>query len=54
MADVQALLTQTGARITDGPGAIGLYHLSFDSAGAREAARAVLGLSPLVTLVAEE
>lgn len=54
MGDVQTLLRESGARIVDGPGALGLYRLAFESAEAREAARAMLAASPLVDLVAEE
>ncbi|MDB2407188.1 hypothetical protein N9W17_01475 [Jannaschia sp.] len=54
MGEIQALLRATGARIADGPGAIGLYRLSFETEAARDAARATLVASPLVDLVAEE
>ncbi|MCK0167642.1 hypothetical protein MWU52_08800 [Jannaschia sp. S6380] len=51
---VEALLRETGARIVDGPGALGLYRLAYESTSAREAARIALAASPLVELVAEE
>ncbi|MEM7488051.1 MAG: hypothetical protein AAF390_02895 [Pseudomonadota bacterium] len=54
IGEVQALLRETGARIVDGPGAIGLYRLAFETAAARDAARDTLDGSPLVELVAEE
>jgi anti-sigma factor RsiW len=54
MGEVQALLSETGARIVDGPGAIGIYRLAFEDEAARDAAQARLEASPLVDLVASE
>ncbi|MEM1431226.1 MAG: hypothetical protein AAGG09_17370 [Pseudomonadota bacterium] len=42
VADLNALLDEIGARIVDGPGALGLFTLAFDDAAAREAAEALL------------
>lgn len=53
-ADIAALLTPLGARITDGPTALGLLRLSFADAGSRQQAIGVLEASDdLVELVAE-
>ncbi|WP_121063346.1 hypothetical protein [Chachezhania antarctica] len=49
LADLTALLQRIGARITEGPGAIGLYTLSFDDEAARDAAEAALADDPRVT-----
>lgn len=54
MGAVQSLLNELDARIVDGPGAIGLYRLAFDTEAARDAARETLAASPLVDLIAEE
>ncbi|WP_375173651.1 hypothetical protein [Pseudooceanicola sp.] len=54
MADIEALLRDTGGRIVDGPSAIGLYRISFESEDALAAARDRLSASPLVDLLAEE
>lgn len=54
MADVQTLLREADARIVDGPSAIGLYRLSFETEEALAAARVQLSASPLVELLAEE
>lgn len=54
MGAVQSLLNELDARIVDGPGAIGLYRLAFDTEAARDAARETLASSPLVDLIAEE
>ncbi len=54
IGDIQELLRATNARIVDGPGAIGLYRLAFETEAARDAGREVLSASPLVELVAEE
>jgi anti-sigma factor RsiW len=54
MGAVEALLGEVGARVVDGPGAVGLYRLAFETAAARDAARETLAASPLVELVAEE
>ncbi|KIT15066.1 hypothetical protein [Jannaschia aquimarina] len=53
-ADIEALLRETGARIVDGPSAIGLYRIAFEDEVARTEARAALEASALVELVAEE
>lgn len=39
---VAALLAETGAEVTGGPGALGVFHLSFADEAAREAALAIL------------
>lgn len=54
MGAVQTMLGELGARIVDGPGAIGLYRLAFETEAARDAARTALAASPLVDLVAED
>ncbi|WP_299029240.1 hypothetical protein [uncultured Sulfitobacter sp.] len=54
MADIEALLRETGANIADGPSALGLYRLVFDDPNAREAALSTLETSPFVALVAEQ
>lgn len=54
MGEIQALLGELGGRIVDGPGAIGLYRLAFETAATRDTARETLATSPLVDLVAEE
>ena len=36
MAQIQALLTDTGGRVIDGPSALGLWQIAFDSAAARD------------------
>ncbi|WP_238367226.1 hypothetical protein [Mesobacterium pallidum] len=54
MAETQALLREIGARVVDGPSAIGLFRLAFDSAEDLAAARAALAASPLIDLVSEE
>ncbi|CTQ48576.1 hypothetical protein [Jannaschia donghaensis] len=54
MGAVQTLLDELEARIVDGPGAIGLYRLAFETAAARDTARQTLAASPLVDLLAEE
>ncbi|MEM7670058.1 MAG: hypothetical protein AAF317_13100 [Pseudomonadota bacterium] len=54
MGAVQALLADLEARIVDGPGAIGLYRLAFETAAARDRARETFAASPLIDLVAEE
>lgn len=54
MGAVQALLGELDARIVDGPGAVGLYRLAFETETARDMARETLAASPLVDLVAEE
>jgi len=53
LADVTALLQGLGARVTDGPGALGLYTLGFVDAAAQAAAEARLKSRPdLVATVA--
>ncbi len=53
VAEIEALLRQNGARITDGPSAIGLYRVSFETEDARASALATFGTAPLIDLVAE-
>ncbi|MGR3804689.1 hypothetical protein [Marinibacterium profundimaris] len=45
-AEIRALLAEAGGRITDGPSALGLWQVSFDDAGARDAALAAFGAVP--------
>ncbi len=54
MTDIDALLKEYGAQIVDGPSAIGLYRLSFETESAMAAARVHLSTSPLINLLAEE
>ncbi|MDE4174868.1 hypothetical protein PXK01_11940 [Phaeobacter sp. PT47_59] len=54
IGEVQTLLRETGARIVDGPGSLGIYRLAFETEAARAKARELLQLSPLVDLVAED
>ncbi len=49
LAEVSALLRDLGARVVDGPGAIGLYTLAFEDDAARDAAEAALAGDPRVT-----
>lgn len=46
-----ALLAEAGARIVDGPSAVGLFTLSFDDAAAREAAEAIFAARGALVLV---
>ncbi|MCA0920669.1 hypothetical protein [Pseudooceanicola nanhaiensis] len=46
MAEITALLQETGARLTDGPGALGLYTLTFATEAERDAAEALLAGRP--------
>jgi hypothetical protein len=54
ISQITGLLQQVNARIVDGPGASGLYRVSFASENAREEARGVLETSALIELVAVE
>ncbi len=52
VADVTAMLRDTGGTVVDGPGALGLYRIAFDSTDQMEVARAVLeGRSDLIDMV---
>lgn len=52
--EIEALLRDAGARVVDGPTAIGFWRLAFEAEADRETGRAVLEASPLVAIVAEE
>jgi anti-sigma factor RsiW len=54
IAVIETLLRDSGARIVDGPSALGLYRLAFEDAAALDAARSALNTSPIVDLVAED
>ena len=51
---VTQLLRSQGARIIDGPSALGLYRLSFDTDAARGAARSTLAQADAVRIVTED
>ncbi|QBF32634.1 hypothetical protein [Thalassococcus sp. S3] len=53
-AEIETLLRDTGARIVDGPSAIGLYRVAFQTEEARATAQSAFDASPLIELVAEE
>lgn len=46
LVEITALLRETGAKLVDGPSALGLYTLGFTDAAALEAAEAALGARP--------
>ncbi|MBB96035.1 MAG: hypothetical protein CML68_15770 [Rhodobacteraceae bacterium] len=48
MAQIQALLTDTGGRVIDGPSALGLWQIAFDSAAARDGSAEAYAASDLV------
>lgn len=50
-ADLRAALRAVGARIVDGPSALGVYRLAFETEAARESAVSTLAASPLVASV---
>ncbi|MCB1494063.1 MAG: hypothetical protein KDJ77_20035 [Rhodobiaceae bacterium] len=54
VADIDALLRDAHARTIDGPSALGLYRIAFESAEAMRAGRAKFEASGLVDLIAEE
>ncbi|WP_421853436.1 hypothetical protein [Oricola sp.] len=53
-AEISSLLLEIGARIVDGPGALGIYHLAFDSAEDRTAGLERLRAAPIVETAAPE
>lgn len=53
-SDINALLRSVDARLIDGPSAISLYRVAFDTADALSAGRDLLDASPLIELVADE
>ncbi|WP_299297987.1 hypothetical protein [uncultured Tateyamaria sp.] len=54
LAEVEALLGTAGARIVDGPSALGLYWVAFENDAARQSGQITLEASSLVSLVAED
>ncbi|WP_138468831.1 hypothetical protein [Poseidonocella sp. HB161398] len=51
LGEVTQLLQEAGARVIDGPGALGLYTLGFADDAARDAAEARLAADPLVAAI---
>ena len=52
--DIRTLLQRVGARMIDGPGASGIYRISFPSAEAKEAQRPAIETAPIIDLLLEE